>query len=397
MPKPSYLRPEYNKKKKEVELVKRWVRDAMDCDSVTVQKCQLSLDGEWIARFERITEFTMELTEANPESKWVCENLVNDNFDLRKRENAVWFEVLASLLPEHLRSKHPGWSRLLQEKAAPLARLCSVLRKAACASCESWEYLGGMRAVPPRYFGVASEADPNWSSGGSDAWQWLMRSPDLLRKVNRWFASSPRLQVPFRLEIHRLIDAELTKRAVQSASSKRRKTGQSQAEAVAQAFDEASKAAPPMLRLRDASTGTLVSHRDMGLGVSQILPILINAIGSENRTFCIEQPELHLHPAFQSELGDVFIESALGKRKNIFLLETHSEHLILRILRRVRETSLGTLPKGLPPIKPEDISVLFVEPDKKGAQARSLPVTNDGDFAAPWPGGFFAERLEELP
>ena len=103
---------------------------------------------------------------------------------------------------------------------------------------------------------------------------------------------------------------------------------------------------------------------------------------------------MHLHPAMQAELGDVFIESALGERKNTFLLETHSEHLILRILRRIRETTAEGKPGkgGMPAIRPEDVSVVDVQPGPKGAEVIELPVTPDGDFSRPWPKGFFAER-----
>ena len=96
-------------------------------------------------------------------------------------------------------------------------------------------------------------------------------------------------------------------------------------------------------------------------------------------------------------MGDLFIESALGERKNTFLLETHSEHLILRILRRVRETTAGTLLEGSQPVRPEDVSVLYVQPGPNGAEVIELPVTPDGDFDRPWPGGFFAERFKDLP
>jgi len=49
------------------------------------------------------------------------------------------------------------------------------------------------------------------------------------------------------------------------------------------------------------------------------------------------------------------------------------------------------------PVRPEDVSVLFVEPTSQGSVVRHLPVTPDGDFGAPWPGGFFAERFQDLP
>lgn len=151
------------------------------------------------------------------------------------------------------------------------------------------------------------------------------------------------------------------------------------------------------LVLVDKVTNTLVSHRDVGVGISQVLPLLVHAYGDEGQLVAVEQPEIHLHPALQAELGDVFIESALGERKNTFLLETHSEHLILRILRRVRETTEGKLPEGATPVRPEDVSVVYVQPGPKGAEVIELPVTPDGDFSRPWPNGFFAERFQELP
>ena len=79
-----------------------------------------------------------------------------------------------------------------------------------------------------------------------------------------------------------------------------------------------------------------------------------------------------------------------------FFIETHSEHLILRLLRRIRENEEGDLPENVPPITPDDIAVLYVQPGTNGAQMTHIPVTMDGEFATPWPGGFFAERAREL-
>ena len=78
----------------------------------------------------------------------------------------------------------------------------------------------------------------------------------------------------------------------------------------------------------------------------------------------------------------------LGRTRTHSFLETHSEHLILRILRRVRETTEGKLPAGSTPVRPEDVSVVFVEPTAKGSVVRDLPVTPDGDF-----GGALAGRV----
>ncbi len=110
----------------------------------------------------------------------------------------------------------------------------------------------------------------------------------------------------------------------------------------------------------------------------------------------LEQPEIHLHPALQAELGDLFISAALGERKNTLLVETHSEHILLRIMRRMRETSSGKLPEGILPITPRDISVLFVEPDGSRSIVREMPLNERGELMKAWPGGFFEEGLREI-
>ena len=90
------------------------------------------------------------------------------------------------------------------------------------------------------------------------------------------------------------------------------------------------------------------------------------------------------------------VDSALGELGNSFLLETHSEHLILRLLRRIRETSDGDLPEGKLPIRPDQVAILYVQPGPKGAEVIEIPVNDDGEFDRPWPDGFFAERAKEL-
>ncbi len=156
--------------------------------------------------------------------------------------------------------------------------------------------------------------------------------------------------------------------------------------------------------LRHVTHKTQVSLQDVGVGVSQVLPVIVHAFGGKQKLIAIEQPEIHIHPALQAELGDVFIESALGGNKNTFLLETHSEHLILRILRRIRETTEGetedwpealrkACPKG---IQPCDVAILYVEPGEDGARVIELPVDANGEFTCAWPGGFFDDRMKEL-
>ena len=247
------------------------------------------------------------------------------------------------------------------------ATLDELLRKVhgcLATELERFTYLGPLRFYPERHYAFGEQKSDRYASG-DHAWDALCSDDAVRSNVNEWLK---RMKIRYEIGV-RLWQAKRTRRA---AAQTRRE-----------------------LSLTDTWNQTEVSHRDIGVGVSQILPILATACGSRNQIHAIEQPEIHVHPVLQSELGDLFIESALGERKNTFLLETHSEHLILRILRRIRETS--SEPKTKIPIRPEDVSVLYVQPTPNGSKIIELPVTPDGDFERPWPNGFFAERFNDLP
>jgi hypothetical protein len=81
-----------------------------------------------------------------------------------------------------------------------------------------------------------------------------------------------------------------------------------------------------------------VNLRDVGFGASQALPVIIESLLADAGSLVIiEQPELHLHPAAQAEMGDLFIRAGqLGVR---VLIETHSDNLIYRLRRRLAETA----------------------------------------------------------
>ena len=94
-------------------------------------------------------------------------------------------------------------------------------------------------------------------------------------------------------------------------------------------------------------------------------------------------------------MDDLFIETALNGPRNSYVIETHSEHLILRLLRRIRETTNGSLPEGLPPVSPADVSVLYIRPGENGSRVMPLEIDEEGQFLDPWPGGFFEEGFRE--
>ena len=129
-----------------------------------------------------------------------------------------------------------------------------------------------------------------------------------------------------------------------------------------------------------------VSLPDVGFGVSQILPFIVQSLASEGWIISIEQPEVHVHPKLQADLGDLLAEAIKEPRQNRFIVETHSEHLILRLQRLIRKKLL----------EPEDVSVIYVSRRPEGAKALRLHLDEDGDFIDEWPNGFFTERLREL-
>ncbi len=136
-----------------------------------------------------------------------------------------------------------------------------------------------------------------------------------------------------------------------------------------------------------------VAFSEVGVGISQLFPLVVAAVRSKHGIIACEQPELHVHPRIQVGIGDLLTQA---KKNTTFLIETHSEHLILRILRRIRETSERELPEGLQPVSPTDVSIVYMEPGEAGVRTRHIEIDSSGEFTTRWPHGFFAERGEEL-
>ncbi len=141
---------------------------------------------------------------------------------------------------------------------------------------------------------------------------------------------------------------------------------------------------------------------DVGTGLSQIIPVIIGAFQKKNGSPAFfEQPELHLHPRLQTVLCDLFIDALNQNRKEKYgagnmIIESHSEHLLLRLLRRIRETAKADIQHSRFSITPDDIAVLYFEPDADETFVHQLRISPDGTFADRWPKGFFDERFEEI-
>jgi len=140
------------------------------------------------------------------------------------------------------------------------------------------------------------------------------------------------------------------------------------------------------LRLFDKKTRIHASILDVGFGISQVLPIIVQSMLSKGKTLCIEQPEIHLHPKLQADLGTLLATCVKEPFSNQFIIETHSQHLILRLQRLVRQGVLT----------PSDISVIYVDRTGEGSKCVELRLDKDGDFIDRWPQGFFEEGYNEI-
>lgn len=137
--------------------------------------------------------------------------------------------------------------------------------------------------------------------------------------------------------------------------------------------------------LQDSRSKVKVTPADVGFGIGQVLPIIIDSTILENKIICVEQPEIHLHPRLQAHLADLFINS-IKSNNNQWIIETHSEALMLRIQRRIREGQ----------ISPRDIKILYVDNSQNGSVVIDIPLNSKGDFLKHWPDGFFEERISEM-
>lgn len=260
-----------------------------------------------------------------------------------------------------------------------------------------FRYLGPLRRTLPRSHRRTLTPDESLWADGTAAWDILANaSQDFLSEVNTWLADAKRLHTGFsvRLNKFRRIPAE-SPLFTELFLALRSETFFEDYDISYFEKERDRHEVEEQLVIIDESRSLEVQPHDIGVGISQVIPVVVAALNTQDGIVAIEQPELHLHPAVQAELGDLFIESALGSRGNIALVETHSEHLILRVLRRIRESSANKNDLT-PPVTPDDLSLLFVGNRQTGTNIQALRTDKRGRIIDRVPGGFFEEDFEEL-
>ncbi|MDA7520813.1 AAA family ATPase [bacterium] len=217
-------------------------------------------------------------------------------------------------------------------------------------------YVEEIRNNPKRDYRASSNTPDYIGSRGEHLAEFLYRNPGTIKKINQWFR---KLDVGYTVFLENIgprdkgmFEIRLKDERIKSSNNKKHS----------------------------------LNLADVGFGISQLLPIIGGVLASPKKIFTIQQPESQIHPRLQADLGNFFAECTKSPQQNQFIIETHSEHLILRLQKLIRQNKL----------KNHEVSVIHVGRGENGSTVTPLPLNEKGAFVNEWPGGFFPERRKEL-
>ena len=199
---------------------------------------------------------------------------------------------------------------------------------------QAFRYLGPLRETPPgAYFPPRFPEAARWASG-LGAWDSLYNGPvKLIDSVGLWLGDADHLNAGCTLERRWHLELDLAHPIVRKLLNRHAFDDLDEGEGL----DLSRVPLTSRIVILAANSDAELRPHEVGIGISQVVPVIVTALDGEQRLLAIEQPELHIHPRLQAALADLFIES-IHTNKHCFIIETHSEHLILRLLRRIRET-----------------------------------------------------------
>ena len=237
------------------------------------------------------------------------------------------------------------------------------------ATLNSIYYLGPLREHPKRIYSWSGETPESVGQRGEFAIAAILAASAQDRKLNRGFR---RHLTRFDAFIAQwLKDLGI----IESFAVKSVATGRKEYEVVVKTHASASE----------------VKITDVGFGVSQVLPALVQAFYCPpNSTIWMEQPEIHLHPQVQAELADVFISATQarenGNERHVQLIvESHSEHFLNRLQRRIAEGA----------VTPEDVAVYFCRRAGSATKLEPLRLNMFGEIEN-WPENFFGDEMADI-
>lgn len=304
-------------------------------------------------------------------------------------EEGWWFD------PDFLKDSHATWAKVLSLSARQsflpwlpelghseeeeidniyylIKALLSEFKEILTSFLESIVYLGPTRLEPSRFYYVPSGSTRAASSDGGSSIQTYLASwgkPEwraLEKSINKSLAT---------LDLGLCIQS----RPLQSGRG-----------AYEPLFE--------VLVIEIADTDVSTNVHDVGFGISQVLPIILEIVlARQGTTIIVEQPELHLHPRAQAALGDLFIVATNSGVK--LLVETHSEHLLLRLRRRIAETTSGQL-ADMPDrhLYSKDVAVYFVDRRDGRSSSERVMLDHRGSIGTlpPTLKNFFSDDIIEV-
>lgn len=270
----------------------------------------------------------------------------------------------------------------------------------------TYRHLGPIRAVPDLSSIAQRSPSPDRWIDGMAAWDLLSadaertdsKRGEIVSRVNAYLQEENRLNLGYSLVAETVrdipVDSSLATILERFVIAPEEFEGEAALKAgYAEILERNTRS---LLQLIDLRRDVPVNPSDIGAGVSQVIPVLVCVLDSLSKVTAIEQPELHLHPAVQCSLGDLFIREANKNSDRLFFVESHSEHLLLRLMRRMRETHQGEEPSPDLALGPETMTIIFVETFEGRSVYREMPLNVRGELVKSKPGGFFEEDLNEL-
>jgi predicted ATPase len=314
----------------------------------------------------------------------VTYKLGESSFSMSRRDDQKGYELTSSDF-EFVRSPGRVWPlpaparfygfpdqvRLYYQNAAFLSELEVAFEEA----CSNIRYLGPLRDDPKRQYVYSGAGHGDVGRRGEFAVDALVSARAAGTRVSRGYGRGESHRRLPGISIEQLIAEWLRELGLIDSF-------------VVDALDERETLYRILVRRSSGSPAVMLT--DVGFGVSQVLPVLVLlAIASEGDTVILEQPEIHLHPAVQSGLADIILETALVRNVQI-ILESHSEHLLSRLQRRIAETKLA---RNIG-VEPDDIALYFCSYDKQSSQIAALKLDDYGNIQN-WPTDFFGNPLED--
>jgi hypothetical protein len=275
---------------------------------------------------------------------------------------------------------------------------CDLIREELLGHIRKQRIVGAIRDVPPVGFipKIPFDVERSLWFRGLAAWHWIGHAfEDNLIFTNQWLGPEY-LDTGVELLQQKLIESS----QLLDALSIKFPNGENLTKANLQlCLQELFTGCDRRVRLRPLQGKNicngeepLLSPHEVGVGVTQLLPVVVACMTRNDSFFMIQEPESHVHPRLQAKIGDLLIDSTadhLGYGKpNQLMVESHSEHLIHRLKRRIRQTTKGDAPRNLE-LRADRVAINYFNQTSGKTKVGRIRLDVNGEFVEPWPDDFF--------